>query len=113
MTKTYIQVRAEEEDKELATEIVNKLGTNLSAVFNMLLKQIIITKSIPFEVKLNDTAYTEDEAISEIKATLAMENMNLTKDDIALLKAYRKDRDSVEEFRERLISEYKQEGKVE
>lgn len=113
MSKTYIQVRADEKDKELATEIVDKLGTNLSTVINMLLKQIIITKSIPFEVKLTDAVYTEDEAISEIKATLAMENMNLTKDDVALLKAYRKDIDLAEDIREKLISEYKQEGTVE
>ena len=55
MSKTYIQVRAEENDKELASEILEKLGTNLSTVVNMLLKQIIMTKSIPFEVKLNET----------------------------------------------------------
>ena len=50
MAKTYIQVRAEEADKEKASEILDELGTNLSAVVNMLLKQIIMTKSIPFEV---------------------------------------------------------------
>ncbi len=38
MSKTYIQVRAEERDKELASEILEKLGTNLSTVVNMLLK---------------------------------------------------------------------------
>ena len=52
MAKTYIQVRAEEADKEKASEILDELGTNLSAVVNMLLKQIIMTKSIPFEVKM-------------------------------------------------------------
>lgn len=109
MSKTYIQVRAEENDKELASEILEKLGTNLSTVVNMLLKQIIMTKSIPFEVKLNETSYTEDEAISEIVATLAMENMNLTKEDISLLKEYRNDKDSAENIREKVISEYTKE----
>lgn len=52
MAKTYIQVRADEADKEKASEILDELGTNLSAVVNMLLKQIIMTKSIPFEVKM-------------------------------------------------------------
>lgn len=52
MAKTYIQVRADEIDKEKASEILDELGTNLSAVVNMLLKQIIMTKSIPFEVKM-------------------------------------------------------------
>ena len=106
MSKTYIQVRAEESDKELASEILEKLGTNLSTVVNMLLKQIIMTKSIPFEVKLKESNYTEDEAIAEINATLAMENMNLTKEDILLLKEYRNDKSSVENIRKEIISEY-------
>lgn len=106
MSKKYIQVRAEENDKELASEILEKLGTNLSTVVNMLLKQIIMTKSIPFEVKLNEANYTEDEAISEINATLAMENMNLTKEDILLLKEYRSDKKVAEDIRKKIISEY-------
>lgn len=52
MAKTCIQIRAEEEDKIQAGEILEQLGTNISTVFNMLLKQIIITHSIPFEIKL-------------------------------------------------------------
>ncbi|WMJ75737.1 MULTISPECIES: type II toxin-antitoxin system RelB/DinJ family antitoxin [unclassified Sedimentibacter] len=109
MSKTYIQVRAEESDKELASEILEKLGTNLSTVVNMLLKQIIMTKSIPFEVKLNETSYAEDEAVSEIVATLAMENMNLTKEDILLLKEYRNDKSSADKIRKKIISEYTKE----
>lgn len=109
MSKTYIQVRAEESDKELASEILEKLGTNLSTVVNMLLKQIIMTKSIPFEVKLDESNYTEDEAIAEINATLAMENMNLTKEDILLLKEYRNNKNSVENIRGKVISEYTKE----
>lgn len=109
MSKTYIQVRAEEKDKELASEILEKLGTNLSTVVNMLLKQIIMTKSIPFEVKLNETIYTEDEVISEIVTTLAMENMNLTKEDILLLKEYRNEKNSDENIRKKIISEYTKE----
>lgn len=109
MSKTYIQVRAEENDKELASEILEKLGTNLSTVVNMLLKQIIMTKSIPFEVKLNESNYTEDETIAEINATLAMENMNLTKEDILLLKEYRSNKEVAEDIRKKIISEYSKE----
>ena len=53
MTNTFLQVRVDEKDKEKAAEILGHLGTNLSAVVNMLIKQIIITRSIPFEIKLN------------------------------------------------------------
>ncbi len=53
MTNTFLQVRVDEKDKEKAAEILEHLGTNLSAVVNMLIKQIIMTRSIPFEIKLN------------------------------------------------------------
>lgn len=52
MGDTFIQVRTNETDKLAAAEILAELGTNTSAVVNMLLKQIIITKSIPFKIQL-------------------------------------------------------------
>ena len=61
MAKTYIQVRAEEADKEKASEILDELGTNLSAVVNMLLKQIIMTKSIPFSLSIPAEPIARDE----------------------------------------------------
>lgn len=51
MEKTFLQVRTDTKDKEQASAILEELGTNLSSVVNMLLKQIILTKSIPFEIK--------------------------------------------------------------
>ena len=52
MANAFLQVRVNEADKEKASQILDHLGTNLSAVVNMLIKQIIITESIPFEVKM-------------------------------------------------------------
>ena len=40
MAKTFLQVRTDERDKEQASVILEQLGTNLSSVVNMLLKQI-------------------------------------------------------------------------
>ena len=62
---SLLQVRTSSEDKEKASEILEKLGTNLSAVVNMMIKQIILTESIPFEVKINYSAYSAAEAIKE------------------------------------------------
>ena len=45
---SLLQIRTSAEDKEKASEILNKLGTNLSAVVNMMIKQIILTEGIPF-----------------------------------------------------------------
>ena len=53
---SMLQVRTDPVDREKAAEILNSLGTNLSAVVNMLLKQIIITESIPFEIKLHSSS---------------------------------------------------------
>ena len=48
---SLLQVRVDAADREKATEILESLGTNLSAAVNMLIKQIIITEGIPFEIK--------------------------------------------------------------
>lgn len=64
MAKKFLQVRTDEKVKEQASLIAEELGTNLSAVVNMLLKQMILTKSIPFEVKLPQK-YTDEEIIAE------------------------------------------------
>ena len=55
---SLLQVRTSAEDKEKASAILEKLGTNLSAVVNMLIKQIIITEGIPFEVKMGRPVYS-------------------------------------------------------
>lgn len=65
MANSYLQVRVEDSDKEKAGEILEGLGTNLSMVINMLLKQIILTRGIPFEVKMN-RSFSKDEFLSEM-----------------------------------------------
>lgn len=55
MANSYLQVRVNEEDKEKASQILDNLGTNLSTVVNMLIKQIILTQSIPFEIKMGQS----------------------------------------------------------
>lgn len=104
MAKTFLQVRTEDNVKEQASLIVEELGTNLSSVVNMLLKQIILTKSIPFEVKLPQT-YTEEEVIAEVQATMAMEHMSLTTEDINLLHSYKTSLKK-DEIRNQLLAEY-------
>ena len=47
-----IKVNVDEKVKEQAKETLEYLGTNFTNVINMLLRQIILTESIPFEVKI-------------------------------------------------------------
>lgn len=106
MEKTFLQVRTETNDKEQASIILEELGTNLSSVVNMLLKQIILTKSIPFEIKIPHI-YTSEEQVSEVGASMAMEQMPLDKEDLRLLKKYQRTEDK-ETIRQRLLETYRE-----
>ncbi len=102
---SLLQVRTSAEDKEKASEILEKLGTNLSAVVNMMIKQIILTEGIPFEVKLNHPVYSITEAVKEVEATMAFEGMELTEEDIQMLYAYKSGEVSGDELRKRIMGE--------
>ena len=102
---SLLQVRTSAEDKEKASEILEKLGTNLSAVVNMMIKQIILTEGIPFEIKMSHLAYTKTEAVKEVEATMAFEGMELTEDDLQMLYAYKNGEAAGDELRHRIIEE--------
>lgn len=99
---SMLQVRTDPADREKAAAILDSLGTNLSAVVNMLLKQIILTESIPFEIKLNHPAYTIEQSIDETKATMSMENMMLTDEEVQMLTDYSNGKVSGDELRRRI-----------
>ena len=46
-----ISVQVDSYDKELASNILKKLGLNMSTFVNMAIKQLIYTNGLPFEVK--------------------------------------------------------------
>ena len=102
---SLLQVRTSAEDKEKASEILENLGTNLSAVVNMMIKQIILTEGIPFEVKMNHPVYSKTEAVKEVEATMAFEGMELTEDDLQILYAYKNGQVSGDELRHRFMEE--------
>ena len=55
-----VLARVEPEVKEQAESILSKLGVPASVVINMLYKQIIMTKSIPFSLSLPNEPVTMD-----------------------------------------------------
>ena len=66
-TKTpLLQVQISAKDKEKSSAILQKLETKLSVVINMLIKQIIITEGVPFEVKMSHPIYSAEEAVNEV-----------------------------------------------
>lgn len=102
---SLLQVRTSAEDKERASEILEKLGTNLSAVVNMMIKQIILTEGIPFEIKINHPIYSQTEAVREVEATMAFEGMDLTEEEVRMLYAYKSGEASGDELRQRILDE--------
>ena len=61
-TKTdNILVRIDPDVKTQAEDILNELGVPASVVINMLYKQIIITRSIPFAISLATRPKTREE----------------------------------------------------
>lgn len=102
---SLLQVRTSAEDKEKASEILEKLGTNLSAVVNMMIKQIILTEGIPFEVKMSHPVYGKTEAVKEVEATMAFEGMKLTEDDLQILHAYKNGEISGDELRHQIMGD--------
>ncbi len=61
-TKTAnVLARVEPDVKQQAEEIMSQLGIPVSVVINMLYKQIIMKKGIPFSLSLSDAPATLDE----------------------------------------------------
>lgn len=103
---TLIQVRASDADKKQAAAILESLGTNISSVVNMLLKQIILTESIPFEVTLkHEKKYTNEQVVREVAATMMLENMELDDKDMALLGKYQQGEITGDDARAQLLKE--------
>lgn len=108
MSNTYIQVRTNLADKEQASAILDGLGTNISTVVNMLLKQIIMTKGIPFEIKMNQP-YNNEEELIEVNATMTMEDLALTPEDLKLIKAYQNSsKEQKDNIRKSIIAEFQE-----
>ena len=60
-----VLARVEPEVKQQAEEIMHELGIPVSVVINMLYKQIIIKKGIPFSLSLSKNTTTLDEMDNE------------------------------------------------
>lgn len=67
MTTTPTQIRIEETTKKQAVELLEGLGLNLSEAVNMFLKQVILRRGLPFEVKYPEYKPEVLEAMEEAK----------------------------------------------
>lgn len=100
-----VQARTPESVKENATDILDKLGLNMSTYINMALNQLIIQEGIPFSIKLSKASYTDEEKIREVAATLKMEGMELSENDISMLHEIKRGKLTTKDARARILSE--------
>lgn len=76
-----VLARVEPEVKEKAEAIMSKLGIPASVVINMLYKQIIMTKSIPFSLSLLDAPMARDEMDADSFNTIMQNGLDEAKAD--------------------------------
>jgi len=98
-----VQARTPESVKENATNILEKLGLNMSTYINMALNQLIIQEGIPFAVKLAKSSYTDEEKIKEVAATLRMEGLKLSDSDLSMLQKIKSGNMSIDDARTKNI----------
>lgn len=100
-----VQARTPESVKENATNILEKLGLNMSTYINMALNQLIIQEGIPFAVKLAKSSYTDEEKMKEVAATLRMEGLKLSDSDLSMLQEIKSGNMSIDDARAKILSE--------
>lgn len=76
-----VLARVEPDIKEKAEAIMAKLGIPASVVINMLYKQIVMTKSIPFSLSLPAAPTTLDEMDAAAFDTMMQNGLNEAKAD--------------------------------
>ncbi|MCD8300638.1 MAG: type II toxin-antitoxin system RelB/DinJ family antitoxin [Clostridiales bacterium] len=102
-TMGLVQARTPERIKSEATEILGKLGLNMSTYINMSLNQLIIQGRVPFTVSVYTQPYTDDEIIAEVQASLRMEGMDLTDQDLKLLRSVKSGDMTGDEARQKIL----------
>jgi len=83
-TKTAnVLARVEPDVKEQAEAIMAKLGVPASVVINMLYKQIVMTRSIPFSISLPSAPLARDEMDAATFNAMLQKGLDEAKADIS------------------------------
>lgn len=76
-----VLARVEPDVKEQAESILAQLGVPASTVINMLYKQIILTKSIPFSISIPSHPIARDELSTDTFNAMMQEGLSQAKTD--------------------------------
>lgn len=72
MKRDYVtNIRVNREDKEMVDKILQELGLNFSSIINLLMKQIILTKGVPFSIVIpqEESMLVEQKPVTNMNAT--------------------------------------------
>lgn len=98
---TAISVQIDKEDKDKATEILQKLGVSMSGLINMTIKQVIMRGCIPFDVAL-----PKEE--NELHQYFTEKELEKTAKELAYIKKHPKEYksyDNVSELKKALLND--------
>ena len=86
MTKTQstIQVRLDQKTKRQAKKTLNKMGFDMSSAVKVFLRNVVITQSIPFEIRTENgfTPTQEKQITKESKAAIKKSKGFLTAEEL-------------------------------
>lgn len=74
MATSVIQFRINDDLKEQATEIYNKLGLDLSTAIRIFLKRSIAVRGLPFNMTLGDEEFATDAEVIKLSESLMDKN---------------------------------------
>ena len=104
MKKIIVKAKVPTNVKEEATNILNRLGIDMSTYINMALNQLIIQKKIPFVIKSEESSYTDEDKINEVVATLKMEGLEPDNNDLNMLQEIKNGNLSTDEARRVILN---------
>lgn len=101
--QVLVQFRVDKELKQDVAEICDALGTDMPTIFRMCMKQIKITRGIPFSTRLPENVVTRAEALRAFEemrkqaADIPEMSLDEINEEISRARAEREDRKAANE----------------
>ena len=80
MATSVVQFRIDDELKEQATEIYDKLGLDLSTAMRIFLKRSVAVRGLPFGMTLSDEEFAFDTEVMKLSESLMDKNDRVYKE---------------------------------
>lgn len=74
MASSVVQFRIDDDLKDQAAEIFDKLGLDLSTAIRIFLKRSVAVRGLPFGMTLSNEEYTSDTKVMKLSASIMDKN---------------------------------------